>query len=184
MYEITFITKEEKDDKIVKDLLASLDGKIMSVTPLGEKQFAYKIKNENRGFYTTFTFTLDTEKLPELTKKLSLKDEVIRFLVITAKNNPESMPKEAKVSEKPKTNVIAETPKAETDVIIEEPAKDIKPDKVVIEKPVKKEVKKPVSKPVEKPKPSPKVTEIEKAEEMEEDRLKALDKKLDELLKE
>ena len=186
-YEITFITKEEKDDTIVKDLITSLDGKILSSSSLGEKQLAYKIKHENRGFYATFIFELSPEKILELNKKLSLKEEVLRFLIITAKAahiellKPEKAIKEIEAV-KPEEMLEAPVEKEE----ITKPAKIITKKEIIkpIVKPVAKPIEKPVEKPVEKPKVTKEVTEIEKEETDEEDRLKALDKKLDELLKE
>lgn len=185
-YEITFITKEDVKDKPVKDILTGLDGKILNTSSIGEKQFAYKIKKLDRGFYSTVLFDIEPEKSSDLNKKLSLTEDILRFLIV-AKKPSQLLVKEPKVSKKPEAPIeIAEPKEIAAPVEIEEPKK-IEKEKPATEKakPVKKAAKK-VEKVVkeEKPKVSKEVTEIEKETESEEDRLKALDEKLDELLKE
>lgn len=192
-YEITFITKEPFDiaqgkdlkEKPLKEDLEKLGGKILSISGIGEKQFTYPIKKETKGFYTTVFFEIEPEKLIDLNQKLSLHDDILRHLIIIGKTAQVEMPK------LPKPEKEIEAPKKE-----EKEVEDVKDIKVVKEverpkktaKPVKKEVK-PLdfarlqARSKEKPKVSEKVTEIEKDTESEEDRLKALDKKLDELLK-
>lgn len=199
-YEITFITKEDLKDKPVKDVLEKLEGKVLSTSSIGERQFAYKIQKEDRGFYTTVLFNLEPHLLSELNSKLSLTEEIIRFIII-AKKPSELLEKKPRV--KPEIKEIArpveiakpteiESPKKiETPEKIEKPVelsaekveeeKEVKPEKTVSVDKQKVEVAKQK---VVKPKVSKEVTEIETETETEEDRLKALDKKLDELLKE
>lgn len=192
-YEITFITKEgftTENDPVAKEI-ASQEGKIINVLPLGQKQFTYPIKKEKSGFYTSVTFELDPEKISNLNRKLGLKEEVLRYLIIIApKTKPvttESATKEKPVKEKEIEKEIekiveAEEPEKREEKIEEsdteekveqeieapkEPAKKVKTVKVKKEKPIE-----------EKPK-----VEIEEPTD-EQERLEALDKKLDELLKE
>ncbi|MDO8686832.1 MAG: 30S ribosomal protein S6 [Candidatus Berkelbacteria bacterium] len=180
-YEITFITKEDLKEKPVKEDLEKLGGKILSISGIGEKNFTYPIKKEAKGFYTTISFEIDPVKLIDLNKKLSLHDDILRHLIIIGKTAQVEIPK------LPKPEKEIEAPKKEKKEIKDiEDVKEIKE----VPKPVKKETVKPLdlvpqgARGKEKPKVSAKVTEIEKDTETEEDRLKALDKKLDELLKE
>ena len=173
-YEITFITKEDLKEKPLKEDLEKLGGKILSISGIGEKNFTYPIKKETKGFYTTILFEIEPEKLSDLNKKLSLNDDILRHLIIIGKTAPVEIPKLPKpvkeIEDKKEIKEIEEIKDVEG-------VKEIKE----VKRPVK-EVVKEVKK-VEKPKVSEKVTEIEKDTESEEDRLKALDKKLDELLK-
>lgn len=193
IYEITLITKEDIGEKSIKNVLTALDGKILSTSSIGEKQFAYKINKEDRGFYTTVLFEIDPDKVSELNKKLSLTEEIIRFLIVAKKpaqllEPEEKMLPEIKKIEEPKE--IEQPKEIEAPEVIEAPVKVEAPKeeiKEVEEKP--KETKKKAVEKVKLEKPaktkvSTKVTEIEKDTESEEDRLKALDEKLDELLKE
>lgn len=167
IYEITFITKEDLKDKPLKEDLEKLGGKILSISGIGEKNFTYPIKKETKGFYTTISFEIEPEKLIDLNQKLSLHDDILRHLIIIGKTAQVEMPK------LPKPAKEIEAPKVEK--------KEIKEVEEIKGKPEKKVAKKVIKK--EEPKVSAKVTEIEKDTETEEDRLKALDKKLDELLK-
>ena len=62
-YEITFITSEDLKEKAVKDTIEKFGGKILKTDSLGEKQFAYKIEKQNKGFYTTAIFEMEPEKV-------------------------------------------------------------------------------------------------------------------------
>lgn len=178
MYEITFITKEEAKGKEIQALIESLGGKISHSSSLGQKQFVYPIKKEVKGYYTTFTFELEPDKIFELNRKLVLQEEVLRFLIITAKGAITEPKTAAKIKiEMPK---IKEETEFKTEEIIETPEIKEKPAAEPLVKVKKVKVEKVQS--VEKPRKI--VEEILSEKEAEEDRLKALDKKLDELLKE
>lgn len=197
-YEITFITKEDLKDKPIKDVLEKLEGKVLSTSSIGERQFAYKIQKEDRGFYTTILFNLEPHQLSELNSKLSLTEEIIRFIIIAKKPSEllEKKPKvvpEIKEIEAPveiaKPTEIESPKKIETPEKIEKPVEEeVKPKKTVsVDKQKVEVVKQKVVKPKAMPtgrQVSKEVAEIETETETEEDRLKALDKKLDELLKE
>ncbi|OGD57178.1 30S ribosomal protein S6 [Candidatus Berkelbacteria bacterium RBG_13_40_8] len=175
-YDITFITKDDQKEKPVKAEIEKLGGKILNVSGIGEKNFTYPIKKENKGFYTTVSFEIEPSKLLDLNKKLGLQEDILRHLIIIGKVTAAEIPT-LKPVKKPKE---IPAPKEEKMLEAPEEIKEIaKPKKAV--KPVKKAEK--VEKKPEK-KVSKEVTEIEKETESEEDRLAALDKKLDELLKE
>ena len=200
-YEITFITSEDLKEKAVKDTIEKFGGKILKTDSLGEKQFAYKIEKKSKGFYTSAIFELEPEKVAELNKALTLDEEIIRFLLVSAERSdftvPEKYHKEIAI-EKPQTDLEIEPEKA----IVTEPVKELTIKKEAVEpKAVEKEeikqekkvakpkikeviVKKLAIKEPEEVKPDAEVEEITSQEATEEERLKALDKKLDELLKE
>ena len=170
-YEITIITKEDVKEKPLKKEIESLDGKILAVKSLGQKQFVYPIKKEAAGFYTVTSFEMEPTKILELNKKLGLSAEILRHLILVAKAATSATAK-PKVSQPKPTKTIkkavvqAPTPVKEIKEAPKKPAKIVKPKPVVI----------------------PGITkaskEIEAEETSTEERLKALDKKLDELLKE
>lgn len=83
-YKLSLVVKSGESAKkktidSVKEMLKS--AKIEQEEELGEKELAYSIKKETKGFYTNFLF--DTESLPAgFEKKLYSDDNVLRFLLI------------------------------------------------------------------------------------------------------
>lgn len=182
IYEITYITKEEPQGLASKSIQA-LGGNVLKESSLGSRQFAYPIKKENRGFYTTVYFEIDPEKLAELNRKLTLNEEILRHLIVTAINfNAEVNEVKAPVLEA-ETEIAEETaPKDELEeTVSEEPKVEEAVEEPVTEKEEKEEVK---EKPQAKAKPAKKAPKKAAEEPVDEkERLEALDKKLDELLK-
>jgi len=127
-YEITFITKEEKDP-VVKKTIESLGGKIKDHSSLGRRKLAYPIQKEKVGVYTTYLFDLTTDKIEDLNKKLKLEKEILRYLIIQKTEKPtEKLKKEEKPAKKTKK-------------ITEKVAKPVKEKIKEAPKPLKKEVK-------------------------------------------
>lgn len=194
-YEITTITKEDQKDAPVKKEIETLGGKVLESNSIGQRKMIFPIKKEAAGYYTVVLFEIDPEKVLELNKKLSLKSEILRFLILTAEAAKTSLPKVVRKEEQ----AIEEAPEAplakvtEEEKVVEKPKAEQKVEKEVTKpeapaktsKPEKKTAKKPVEPiVVEKPKVSPAAKEIEAEEMSADERLKALDEKLDELLKE
>lgn len=192
-YEITFITKEDEKEKPVKSILEGLGAKITDVSSLGQKTFTYPIKKEKAGFYTTVNFEIDPEKMAELNKKLGLEEEIIRFLLVSVKPAEQAAKKEIKEKAIETELAVQETeiiPEPEND-IIEAPVTEIveaEPEEVKEEKkPAKKEKKTEKVEKAKPAKPAKKVSKVVKDLTEEpvsaEERMEALDKKLEELLK-
>lgn len=191
MYEITFITKDEKDTGI-KTEIEKAGGKIVNKEFLGRRKFVYPIKKEVAGYYTTIYFDMEPKTLPNLEKKLLLNQELLRYLLIKSEKKPQKL--KAKTT-KPQ---VVKAP-AEKEKIVKE-VKPIEMEKEKAKKTAKIKMKKvptlrqdvggaesrpkSVGKEI-KPQPEtikkPKITEKEITEE---ERLKKLEEKLDELLKE
>ncbi|MCL5410442.1 MAG: 30S ribosomal protein S6 [Patescibacteria group bacterium] len=172
-YEITFLTKEDLKEKPVSKEIEALDGKIISTSTLGQKQLSYKIQKEKEAYFTTVIFEINPEKITELNRKLNLKDEILRHLIVIFKKKETS----TKITKKEELSTKEKPEPKEEKKIAEVEAKE----ETEIEK-VKKETKTP--KKVQIPAVKPKKVEKPEIELGEEERLKALDEKLDELLKE
>lgn len=172
-YELTFLTRNDLKEKVVQKEIEAAGGKIAEVKSSGQKELAYPIKKENRGFYTTVIMTIDPQKIGNLNAKLNLKAEVLRHLILSTK--PAKIPKLKEKAISPPAAAI----EAKKEIPEKEAA--IAPEK---EPKAKAEITK--KKTPKGPAPiKPKKTEkIQKEELAPEERLKALDKKLDELLKE
>jgi len=181
-YEITFITLEEQQEKPVKAIIESLGGRILNIAPLGQKNFAYPIKKQKNGFYTTVSFEIEAEKVVEVNKKLALEDEILRFLIVAAKPLVNEV-KPVAVKAVPKATVEAKPAeiKPEKEEVAEEAPKTPKKAAAKV-KPAKKEKK--AEKPAKPSQAAKELTESLEEPASEAERMEALDKKLEELLKE
>src|SRR3990167_2129825 len=162
-YEITIITKEPLDsargkEKPVKKEIEALGGKILTVASLCQKQLVYAIKKETAGFYTSLNFEMEPTKVLQLNQKLGLAPEILRHIILLAKAAKVEVPKEVKIEKAPEKHL---------------PALPAGPPKKTAEKIITPEP--------ELPKVTKGVAKIEEEESSTEERLKALDKKLDEL---
>lgn len=208
MYEITFITKEEKD-RTVKDAIEALGGKIVLENLMGRKKFAYKIKKEDAGFFISYIFELDPEKVNKLTANLKLKSQVLRYLIVSKKS---VAPRPAKEKIKIAKEAIPATEKVPVEKIEvkEKDTTDAKKEVTKHPEKVKEQVSEKTLKPIveviktekaktpvkEKSQVMPKETKPAKEEKAalpklpekesmpdEKERLKALEDKLEEILK-
>lgn len=177
MYEITYITKEQKDIKEIKTLVEKIGAKIIKEESLGRKKFAYPIKKQNAGYYTTIYFDADGKILTNLEKKLLLNQEILRFLIIKSEKEFDKFEikkvkeESKKIAKKPIRKAAKEKiEKPAIAKVVKEPLKrkekiETKPEKIIKKEKIEK----------------PKLTEEEVTEE---ERLAKLEEKLDELLKE
>lgn len=187
MYEITLISKTEPEEKIKK--LIGEFGKIVNASALGRRKLAYAIKKETAGYYFDYLVEMEGEKIEELNKKLKMEEELIRYLITQKRERVIKIKpaKKAKGSEeiKKETVAITQKPIVEEEIIKKvekETEKTIKPKDVIDSKTEIKTVK-PIKKkvaPIKTTLPKPKLREVEVTED---ERLKALEDKLSELLK-
>lgn len=93
-YEITFIVADEKSTGIekVKKEISRCAGKILEETKSDQRNLSYPIKKHSQGFYITFIFDLEKEKLAELEEALKLEPEILRYLLVSAPEKIEAMP--------------------------------------------------------------------------------------------
>lgn len=200
MYEITFITKNENDQKIVKNVLEKNKAKVLYEEKIGRRNFVYPIKKEDAGFYFTTYFDSSPNQISAISKNLHIEADILRFLVLKTKRDINVMRTKTQVQEKKtvkqKEVATKEAKPAKAKVIKKKPTtKKKKVEKKLPKiKEVKKEIKKMVPKKAKKPtkKTVSIKTKISKKEIVQEkkqtpdeqERIKKLEEKLDELLKE
>lgn len=185
MYEITFIAKNEENSS-VKKTIGNLNGKIISESSLGRKRFAYPIKKEDSGYYTTYIFEIDPDKMIELNKELQLKEDVLRYLILGKK-----IIKEIPKVENVKDTEFEKNKKVELEIKNIEKEEKVSDEKITAKSKKIDKIKKeetPLKKADEVAKqeikkPEVKVVAPEKQMPDEEERLKKLEEKLNELLK-
>lgn len=95
-YEILFIipnkfTEEEAKKVIsnVKTIIETSEGKITNEEYWGKKKLAYKIKNNEYGYYSLCEFDLERKNLEALNKNIRLNNEVLRHQIVAVKPKTE-----------------------------------------------------------------------------------------------
>ena len=90
-YLLTLVLKadlEEKDrktlvDGLVKKLVGE-DGKVEKEDFWGNKDLAYSIKRQTKGFYAHFEISADPKNAKGLDKQLKLEEDILRYLLVRA----------------------------------------------------------------------------------------------------
>jgi small subunit ribosomal protein S6 len=188
LYEITFLTKEETDPG-VRALIEQAGGQVTEESSLGRRRLTYPINKQDQAVYTTFAFDLEKPALAELNRKLNLNNDILRFLIVVkptvrvdkemSKTVREAIAAAEKLEDTPAfepagPSTLDIEPVVETPIAVEAPVETLEP----VAEPVAKKPRAKKSVAVE-PTPAP----ADAAEATEEDRLKALEDKLSDILK-
>lgn len=113
-YEICYLVGEsneahlEKIKEEVKNIIFQEEGKFLPEEKIEKRKMAYKVKKEIRGIYIAQRFEIEKNEegknekaIENITKKLNLKNEVLRFMIVKADELPPLVKKEeAKAEEK------------------------------------------------------------------------------------
>tara|TARA_B100000214_G_C23659488_1_gene486776 strand:- start:14 stop:352 length:339 start_codon:yes stop_codon:yes gene_type:complete len=87
-YEHTFIGKQDLSDKEVDNLvekysdIINKSGKILKTEKWGLLNLATKIKNNRKGIFVHFKFESKENAVKDVEKKLSVENNVIRYLTV------------------------------------------------------------------------------------------------------
>lgn len=92
IYEISFLQKSEGGDA-VKRLVGKFGGTVLRERPIAKMRLAYKVRKEPNAFFGLMKFTMPGEGVRDLRAALRLEDDVLRALVVRAKEeNEEAIP--------------------------------------------------------------------------------------------
>ncbi len=204
LYEITFLTKEEADPG-VKAAIEEAGGTIQVESTMGRRRLVYPINKETQAVYTTFVFDINEAAQAALDRKLRLNTAIIRHLIVTkripkANKEVSKTVREAIAAAEMLEDTVAEpvnqevvnTNQEETEAtkmealdkaIADEIPAEEAPDETVVTEETTPEVTETAKE--EKPKRAPKkaAKNQDASEATEEDRLKALEDKLSDILK-
>lgn len=153
-------TKKEID--VVRSLITENGGEITHEDMWGEREFAYKIRKQEQGFYFVFNFSMESNKVKNLEDPLNLNQKVLRYLILslpkhyeikTLENYEKEAAEEKKEEEKKKAEKIKEKtprkapvkPRVKIEKKEEKPSKPLSEEKEEIA-PKKKEKKTSASK--------------------------------------
>jgi len=157
-YEILFIVPnkftEDEAKKIatkVDAMIVETEGKVTFSEFWGKKKLAYKIKNNEYGYYGLFEFDLEKENLAKIDNNLRLSTEILRHQIVIKK-----IKTEAELKREEEIRVKIDSKKA----------KEVKVEKTGVKKDVKEEK-------------TDKTTSVKKAVASKSSGLKELDEKLE-----
>jgi len=68
--------------EFVKGLFNDNGCKVVNEEEMGERDLAYEIKKNNRGFYVLYQFESEPENIQAFDKALKLRGEVLKYLFI------------------------------------------------------------------------------------------------------
>ena len=89
LYELTVILASEIADhkaavEEVAEVVRGLGAEVEKIDLWGKKRFAYPINKEQEGFYALITMKMSPDQIRELDRVLSLRQQVIRHLVVVS----------------------------------------------------------------------------------------------------
>ncbi len=195
-------TDVESKAKLASKVIEEARGKVKNMDISERKTLAYHIKNQDTGTYVNLIFELDPQKIETIKKEFKTLTFVIRYIISIIPDRKSIIklkPKKAKKEEvetekadasgtdtiktatKPEKEIkksISKTAKKKDEVLEKKPSTPEKPKNVIVSK-----AKKTSSKPEKSLSKTQDKTEITQDIENEEKRLKKLDEKLEEILK-
>lgn len=184
-YEITYLVENEEaaQNKVVEDTIKNLSGETVSSKPWGQRNLAYPIGKLNTAFYVTVVFNMIPDNIRKLNRTLRLDGNIVRFLIIRGANEViEEKPEDRRYEKKPEAKTIEIKPKLAEPKVVTSVSKPVITKKELPKTaPVKAEKPADIEKSVKKPTP---VIKSKKEEASDEERLKQLENKLQDLLKE
>ncbi len=88
-YLLTLVLKPDMDEKERKTLLDSMvkkflgeDGKVEMMDLWGNKDLAYPIKKQTKGFYAHYEIQSDPKNAKGLDKILKVEEDILRYLLV------------------------------------------------------------------------------------------------------
>lgn len=88
-YELAVIVKPNLEEEALKaelesvqELITRFGGTIEKIDDWGKRRLAYEIKKFNEGFYNFITFTGNSETPIEIERRMRIKENVIRYLIV------------------------------------------------------------------------------------------------------
>jgi ribosomal protein S6 len=83
-YELTFLLNEEKELTVLKELLKSLDAKLVEESAWGKKNLVYPIKKHTNASFYHWKLEIEKKRVAELRKKLNYNEKLIRYLLLVS----------------------------------------------------------------------------------------------------
>lgn len=84
-YALTLILKSDLEEKARKELLESVTknfGKVEKEELWGNRDLAFPIQHQTKGYYAHYLFEADPQKIKSLDKNLEIDEDIIRHLIV------------------------------------------------------------------------------------------------------
>ncbi len=84
-YLLTFLIKEEIDEKERKALLDSITKKFAKLGKedlWGSRSLVYPIKRQEKAFYAHYEFEADPADISSIDKMIKLNEDILRYLIV------------------------------------------------------------------------------------------------------
>lgn len=114
-YEMSFLGLTENTAQEVADILAEYKARVLVAGPAKQIELAYSIKKHKTAFFCYFQFQSLSEIIKPLNDKLSVKADILRFLIITPpiKRAPERIRPQSFDAVQSKSKDLEAEPRAE-----------------------------------------------------------------------
>lgn len=81
-YELIILLNDQEEVKKIKELIQTLQGKILEEAKWEKKPLAYPIKKNTLADFYIWKLEVDESKVNELKKKLNFNEKIIRYLLL------------------------------------------------------------------------------------------------------
>ena len=89
VYELIIALKPLLPDELRKeihqefvDLVESNEGEVLDVDVWGKRYIAYEIDGQSEAYYILYNYEISPEHIAEIKRKLQLKQEILRYMVV------------------------------------------------------------------------------------------------------
>lgn len=83
LYDLALIVKDQAEaPQEIEKIITDFQGKVEDQKKWEKRELAYPIRKETTGIYFFWTLKLGADKVSEFKKKLSLNENVLRFLLL------------------------------------------------------------------------------------------------------
>jgi small subunit ribosomal protein S6 len=86
-YEAVVILRPESEavaegKEFLKNLFSGDGGKVLKEEEIGDRELAYEIKKNTRGFYLFYELETEPQSIPSFDKALKLRNEILKYLFV------------------------------------------------------------------------------------------------------
>ena len=88
LYETLFVVHPERGSRVkefiekFKKVIESQDGAVSHIDEWGQRDLAYRIDKQSKGFYTLLRYNATGRAVEELERNLKLTDGILRYLTV------------------------------------------------------------------------------------------------------
>lgn len=81
------------------EMVQSGKGEVLDVDVWGKRYLSYEIKGHNEAYYIVYDFKVTPEKVAEIKRKMQLKQEILRYMIVEIEEEGDRIGKSIKKKE-------------------------------------------------------------------------------------